>query len=150
MVYTTDLINAVPGNSSVNTVQHATIDEAVVSMSSAPRPVLVTDQWTRNLTRDTVFSVGSVPMNYKSFQNNREGRPGGLSWGFSSVREAHVTRCFLWGPCRWIIRVFRITEKAVQEGWVEGSVLYGRLWRKRVSCKCAAEKIRLSCNIWSA
>jgi hypothetical protein len=32
----TDLINALPGNSSVNTVQHATIDEAVFSMSSAP------------------------------------------------------------------------------------------------------------------
>jgi hypothetical protein len=32
----TDLINALPGNSSVNTAQHATIDEAVFSMSSAP------------------------------------------------------------------------------------------------------------------
>jgi hypothetical protein len=39
----TDLMNALPGNSSVNTVQHATIDEAVSSMTSAPRPVLVTD-----------------------------------------------------------------------------------------------------------
>jgi hypothetical protein len=32
----TDLMNALPGNSSVNTVQHATIDEALFSMSSAP------------------------------------------------------------------------------------------------------------------
>jgi hypothetical protein len=40
----TDLINALPGNSSVNTVQYAIIDEAVFSMSSVPRPVLVTDQ----------------------------------------------------------------------------------------------------------
>jgi hypothetical protein len=32
----TDLINALPGNSSVNTVQHATIDEGVFSMSSEP------------------------------------------------------------------------------------------------------------------
>jgi hypothetical protein len=33
----TDLLNnALPGNSSVNTAQHATIDEAVFSMSSAP------------------------------------------------------------------------------------------------------------------
>jgi hypothetical protein len=32
----TDLINALPGNSSVNAVQHATIVEAVFSMSSAP------------------------------------------------------------------------------------------------------------------
>jgi hypothetical protein len=31
-----DLINAFPGNSSVNTVQYATIYEAVFSMSSAP------------------------------------------------------------------------------------------------------------------
>jgi hypothetical protein len=32
----TDLFKALPGNSSVNTVQHAIIDEAVFSMSSAP------------------------------------------------------------------------------------------------------------------
>jgi hypothetical protein len=31
-----DLINALPGNSSVNTVQHATIDEAVFSVSFGP------------------------------------------------------------------------------------------------------------------
>jgi hypothetical protein len=40
----TDLMNDVPGNSSVNTVRHTTLDEAVFSMYSAPRPVLVTDQ----------------------------------------------------------------------------------------------------------
>jgi WD40 repeat protein len=33
----TVFINALPGNSSVNTVQNSTIDEAVFSMSSAPR-----------------------------------------------------------------------------------------------------------------
>jgi hypothetical protein len=32
----TDLMNALPGNSSVNTVQQATIDEALFSISSAP------------------------------------------------------------------------------------------------------------------
>jgi hypothetical protein len=32
----TNLINALPGDSCVNTDQHATIDEAVFSMSSAP------------------------------------------------------------------------------------------------------------------
>jgi hypothetical protein len=32
----TDLINALPGNSALNTAQHAAIDEAVFSMSSAP------------------------------------------------------------------------------------------------------------------
>jgi hypothetical protein len=51
----TDLINALPGNSYVNTVQHATIDEAVFSMLSSSRPMLITDQWTRSLTRDTCF-----------------------------------------------------------------------------------------------
>jgi hypothetical protein len=40
----TNLIDALPGNSSVNTVQHATVDEAVFSISSAPRPALLTDQ----------------------------------------------------------------------------------------------------------
>jgi hypothetical protein len=39
-----DLINALPGNSSINTVRHTTLDEAVFSMSPAPRPVLLTDQ----------------------------------------------------------------------------------------------------------
>jgi hypothetical protein len=46
----TDLINVLPGDTSVNTVQHATIDEAVFSMSSAPRPVLLRDKSTRSLT----------------------------------------------------------------------------------------------------
>jgi hypothetical protein len=32
----TDFINALPDNSSLNTVQHATIDEALFSVSSAP------------------------------------------------------------------------------------------------------------------
>jgi hypothetical protein len=32
----TDLNNALPGNSSVNTVQHRTVGEAVFFMSSAP------------------------------------------------------------------------------------------------------------------
>jgi hypothetical protein len=54
----TDLVKALLGNSSVNTAQHSTIDEAVFSMSSAPRPVLVTDQQTRSLTRDICFLCG--------------------------------------------------------------------------------------------
>jgi hypothetical protein len=40
----TDLINAFSGNGSVNTVQQATIDEAVFSLSSAPHPVQVMDK----------------------------------------------------------------------------------------------------------
>jgi hypothetical protein len=51
-------MNALPGNSSVNTVQHATIDYAGFSMSSAPRPTLLRSQWTRSLTCDTCFLCG--------------------------------------------------------------------------------------------
>jgi hypothetical protein len=54
----TDLINALPSNSSVNKVQHATINEVTFSMSSDPRPVLLTDQSTRSLTGDTSFLCG--------------------------------------------------------------------------------------------
>jgi hypothetical protein len=35
----TDLINALPGNSSVNTVQHATIEEAVFSVDPTEAPI---------------------------------------------------------------------------------------------------------------
>jgi hypothetical protein len=67
----------------------------VFYMSSAPRPVIVGDQWTHSLTCDT---------------------------------------CFLWGPCRRIIRGSRITEKEVQESWA-GSTgtrmehVFSELWR---------------------
>jgi hypothetical protein len=54
----TDLISALPGNNSVNTAQLAAQDEVVFSMYSAPRPVLVTDQWSRSLTSDTCFLCG--------------------------------------------------------------------------------------------
>jgi hypothetical protein len=53
----TDLINALPDNS-INTVQNATVDEDVFSMSFMPHPVLVTVQLTRNLTCDTCFLHG--------------------------------------------------------------------------------------------
>jgi hypothetical protein len=39
----TELINTLPGNSSVNTTQQATIDETVFTVSSASCQVLVTD-----------------------------------------------------------------------------------------------------------
>jgi hypothetical protein len=35
----TDLINALPGNSSVNTIQHATIEEAVFSVDPTSAPI---------------------------------------------------------------------------------------------------------------
>jgi hypothetical protein len=46
----TDLINALPGNSSVNTVQHTTVEEAVFSVSAG------TSHNSRYLSRD-VFAV---------------------------------------------------------------------------------------------
>jgi hypothetical protein len=54
----TDLFNALPGNSFVNKVQHATVDEAVLSMSSAPCQVRITDLRTRSLTGDMCFLCG--------------------------------------------------------------------------------------------
>jgi hypothetical protein len=46
----TDLINALPGNSSVNTVQHATTEEAVFSADPTDAPI----DW---LDRDHVICV---------------------------------------------------------------------------------------------
>jgi hypothetical protein len=58
----TDLINGLPGNSSVNTVQYATIDEAVFSIDPTDEPI----DW---LDSDHVISVYcgsmSVPRLYK-------------------------------------------------------------------------------------
>jgi hypothetical protein len=54
----TDLIDALPGNSSVNTVHHAAVDEDVFSVSSAPRQVLLTDKSTLSLTRNMRFLCG--------------------------------------------------------------------------------------------
>jgi hypothetical protein len=62
----TDLINALPGNGSVNTVQHATIDVDAFSMWSVSRnnTVEVFSMWSvpRNNTVE-VFSMWSVPRN---------------------------------------------------------------------------------------
>jgi hypothetical protein len=51
-----DLINELPGNSSVNTVQHATIEEAVFSVYPTDKPI----DW---LDSDHVilFAVGPCP-----------------------------------------------------------------------------------------
>jgi hypothetical protein len=38
-IIVTDLINALPGNSSVNTAQHATIEEAVFSVVPTNAPI---------------------------------------------------------------------------------------------------------------
>jgi hypothetical protein len=58
----TDLINALPGNSFINTVQHATIEEAVFSLDPTDAPI----DW---LDSDHVvcvyFKSMSVPWLYK-------------------------------------------------------------------------------------
>jgi hypothetical protein len=65
----TDLINALSGYSYVNMVQHATIDEAVFSMSSAPSNSwngVICDQllgYAPVLTIE-LFSVWSMPRSY--------------------------------------------------------------------------------------
>jgi hypothetical protein len=51
----TDLINALPGNSSVNTVQHATIEEAVFSVDQTDAPI----DW---LDREHVICVSCMSM----------------------------------------------------------------------------------------
>jgi hypothetical protein len=53
----TGLINALPGNTSVNTVQHATIDEAVFSMSSSPISGGMTGLCNPFLSNDSVNTV---------------------------------------------------------------------------------------------
>jgi hypothetical protein len=53
-----DLMNALPGNHSANTVQRAKIDEAVFFTSTESRPLLVTDQSTSRLTSDTCIMCG--------------------------------------------------------------------------------------------
>jgi hypothetical protein len=58
-----DLINALPGNSSVNTVQHATIEEAVFSADLADAPIDWLDG--NNVIRVHYRSM-SVPWLYKS------------------------------------------------------------------------------------
>jgi hypothetical protein len=56
MYTVTDLIKAFPGNSCVNTVQHATIEEAVFSVDPTDAPI----DW-RAITW-YVFTVGACPV----------------------------------------------------------------------------------------
>jgi hypothetical protein len=76
-----DLINALPGNSSVNTVQHPTINEAVFSTSSAPSSGGTTGLCNPFLRNG---SVNTIPRDRWRHQQQR--------------------RCFLWGLCRMLIR----------------------------------------------
>jgi hypothetical protein len=74
----TELINALPGNSSVNMVQHATIDGAVFCVIRAQQ------RWKNGVmqpasmkavtssTIETVFSVGSVQSAYKRSECRRK------------------------------------------------------------------------------
>jgi hypothetical protein len=71
----TDLINALPGNSSVNTIQHATIDEAVFSMSSAPSSGGKTELCNPLLGNGSVNTFPRIGPCYESGNvvNNRNG-----------------------------------------------------------------------------
>jgi hypothetical protein len=90
----TDLTNALPSNSSVNMVQHAIIAEALFSMSSAPRPVLLMDKCTRSLTRDTCVLCGLL---------------------HATIEEL----CFLRCPCRGFIARVHLLLRRVEEFLVE-------------------------------
>jgi hypothetical protein len=84
----TDLINALPGNSSLNTVQLATIDEAVFSMSSA------------------LNSGGITGLCNPFLSNNWVNTLPCKRWYHEQYRL-----CFPWGLCRVPIReVNAVTE----------------------------------------
>jgi hypothetical protein len=63
-IYCNGLVNAFPGNSSVNTVQHATIEEAVFSVDPTDAPIdWIAITW-------YVFTVGPCPFHcYIEWQN---------------------------------------------------------------------------------
>jgi hypothetical protein len=69
----TDLINALPGNGSVNTYQQATIDETVYSMWSAPRnnTVEVFSVW--SALRNGVIKLISSFLSQRKFRVSEEG-----------------------------------------------------------------------------
>jgi hypothetical protein len=71
----TDLINALPGNSSVNTVQHTTIDEAVFSMLSA-----LSSSGTMGLCNPFLSnsSVNTFPCESSDIINNKDGVSRGV------------------------------------------------------------------------
>jgi hypothetical protein len=61
-VTVTDLINALPGNSSVNTVQYATIEEAVFSVDPTDAPI----EWLDSDNEICVYcTFVSMPLLYK-------------------------------------------------------------------------------------
>jgi hypothetical protein len=57
----TDLLNALPGNSSVNAVQHATIDDAVFSVDPTDVPI----DW---LDNDHIICVYCSPCPFRSYK----------------------------------------------------------------------------------
>jgi hypothetical protein len=71
----TDFINAFPGNSSVNTVQHATVDDAVFSVSFAPSSCGTTGLCKPLLGNDSVNTFPRIGPCYESggVMNNRDG-----------------------------------------------------------------------------
>jgi hypothetical protein len=106
VVNLTDFIKALPGNSSVNTVQHTTIDEVVFSMSSGP-----SSGGTTGLC-DLFLSNGSVntlpPKQWRQQQR----------------------RCFPWGLYRVLIREVNAVTESVQ-----GQLRVSRESRKIFGCE---------------
>jgi hypothetical protein len=70
----TDLINTLPGNSSVNVVQHATIDEVVFSMSSTLSSGGITGLCNPFLSNGSVNTFPHIGLCYESGDviNNRD------------------------------------------------------------------------------
>jgi hypothetical protein len=62
-MYVTNLINALPGNSSVNMVKHVTIEESVFSVDPTDAPI---DWLDRNHVICVYYRSMSVPRRYKS------------------------------------------------------------------------------------
>jgi hypothetical protein len=98
----TDLINVLPGNSSVNTVQHAAIDEVVFSMSSAPNSGGTTGFCNLFLSNGSVNTFKHIGPCYESGDviNNRVGVFRGAC--AECLYEKGVTE-FVWGSYESVV-----------------------------------------------
>jgi hypothetical protein len=99
----TDLSNALPGNSSVNTVKHATREEAVFSLDSTEEPIDWLDGnhviyvycTSRSIPRlyKSVGGGGGVEYLHRNTASRRRRRNGSLESETAKYdRESHGTR----------------------------------------------------------
>jgi hypothetical protein len=63
-------------------------------------------------------------------------------WWQTNEPAAWRDTYFLWCSCARKYKRFQNTEKALQEGWVKSSVLYGRLWREFTSVREAVKRVQ--------